>query len=86
MMHDADGEAFNDEAEGEVIPRPPSFWTVAVYLREQAYGGPEEGGWWFDTGVRIDDPTEHGLINVPSVFFDREAARTFAIECQDFVG
>lgn len=23
--------------------------TVAVFLQDQAYGGPEEGGWWFDT-------------------------------------
>lgn len=23
---------------------------VAVYHMEQAYGGPEEGGWWYDTG------------------------------------
>ena len=28
---------------------------VAVYLCDRAYGGPEEGGWWYDTGelVRI---------------------------------
>lgn len=24
---------------------------VNVYLVEQAYGGPEEGGWWYDYGV-----------------------------------
>jgi len=23
---------------------------VNVYLVDRAYGGPEEGGWWFDTG------------------------------------
>ncbi|UCC74155.1 MAG: hypothetical protein JSV86_06230 [Gemmatimonadota bacterium] len=24
---------------------------VNVYLVDQAYGGPEEGGWWYDWGV-----------------------------------
>lgn len=23
---------------------------VAVFLEDRAYGGPEEGGWWYDTG------------------------------------
>jgi hypothetical protein len=26
-----------------------------VYVCDQAYGGPEEGGWWYDTGERIDE-------------------------------
>ena len=26
---------------------------VNVYDIAQAYGGPEEGGWWFDTGVPV---------------------------------
>ncbi len=32
-----------------------STYVVAVYLCDRAYGGPEEGGWWYDTGelVRI---------------------------------
>jgi hypothetical protein len=25
-------------------------YSVSVYLVELAYGGPEEGGWWYDTG------------------------------------
>ena len=30
-------------------------FVVAVYERDRAYGGPEEGGWWYDTGdlVRV---------------------------------
>jgi hypothetical protein len=28
-------------------------WTVAVYDVDRQYGGPEEGGWWFDTGTLI---------------------------------
>lgn len=29
--------------------------TVAVYLIDRAYGGPEEGGWWYNTGAPADD-------------------------------
>lgn len=36
-------EAVEDEAAGTI------FW-VGVYLEDRAYGGPEEGGWWFDYG------------------------------------
>ena len=35
----------------------PGFWTVALYFRQRYYGGPEEGGWWYDqdTLVPADD-------------------------------
>lgn len=26
-----------------------SSWVVSLYEVDQRYGGPEEGGWWFDT-------------------------------------
>ncbi len=26
-------------------------YVVALYEIDRAYGGPEEGGWWYDTGV-----------------------------------
>ena len=26
-------------------------YTVAIYEIDRAYGGPEEGGWWYDTGT-----------------------------------
>lgn len=26
------------------------MWLVSVYSVDRAYGGPEEGGWWYDTG------------------------------------
>lgn len=25
-------------------------YIVALYRIDRAYGGPEEGGWWYDTG------------------------------------
>jgi hypothetical protein len=43
---------FGDEQ--PAIPKAGSF-SVAVYLVDRAYGGNEEGGWWYDCGelVRI---------------------------------
>jgi hypothetical protein len=34
--------------------RPAKWWSVAVYTAERAYGGPEEGGWWYDCGGLVD--------------------------------
>lgn len=31
---------------------PGTCW-VNVYLVDRAYGGPEEGGWWYDTGTAV---------------------------------
>ncbi len=54
---DADGGVYGpgwddpDEAlrnAGEVVSPPPCF--VCVYDVGREYGGPEEGGWWYDTG------------------------------------
>jgi len=40
--------------DGRVVLDPmtlmPVRWWVAVYEIDQGYGGPEEGGWYFDTG------------------------------------
>lgn len=27
-----------------------SSYVVGVYLTDREFGGPEEGGWWYDTG------------------------------------
>ncbi len=28
-------------------------YSVAVYLVDKAYGGPEEGGWWYNAGEAV---------------------------------
>lgn len=33
----------------------PSNFTVAIYMIDQVYGGPEEGGWWYLSGYPDDD-------------------------------
>lgn len=51
----------HEDEDGNLIPaRPghPTFGCVSVYLCDLAYGGPEEGGWWFDYGVPCTDEPE----------------------------
>lgn len=33
----------------------PRRYCVAVYRCDRDYGGPEEGGWWYDCGYRVGD-------------------------------
>lgn len=33
---------------------PATYWSVAVYETGLNYGGPEEGGWWYECGWLID--------------------------------
>ena len=40
----------------EVIYQRPARWfSVAIYSMDRAYGGPEEGGWYYDVGHRVDE-------------------------------
>jgi hypothetical protein len=34
-------------------------YTVAVYLIDKAYGGPEEGGWWYEYGFPSGEHVEY---------------------------
>lgn len=38
---------------GTVRVQPPPVYSVTFYLTDRAYGGPEEGGWYFDTAEPI---------------------------------
>lgn len=50
----AAGDEITDEQLDLQEPPRPTFWTVALYLVDRHYGGPEEGGWWYDAGQRVD--------------------------------
>ncbi|MEO1615296.1 MAG: hypothetical protein AAFV88_05570 [Planctomycetota bacterium] len=49
----------------EIVDVTPSLYAN-LYLHDRAYGGPEEGGWWYDTYSPITDawydvePPKHG--------------------------
>ena len=70
-----DGEAVTVEPGDDI---PANWWTVAVYLSYQIYGGPEEGGWYYSAGSL----TEHGRVRF---FDDYEAARAYQSELWDWV-
>lgn len=38
-----------DSCEQDQEEKAPKFFSVAVVMYDKAYGGPEEGGWYFDT-------------------------------------
>jgi hypothetical protein len=40
----------DEEPEGTFHPNPEVKF-LNVYLEDRAYGGPEEGGWWFSYGI-----------------------------------
>ena len=41
--------------------RVPMLFWIAVYLVQLEWGGPEEGGWWFE---------EAGLVMAPDIYAD----------------
>jgi hypothetical protein len=60
---DEDSYADADESECPVCGWPAwtmaddiflaKWWSVALYECGPAYGGPEEGGWYYDTGILV---------------------------------
>lgn len=51
-----------------VTPDGDQQWFVAVYDVDRVCGGPEEGGWWYDTGELV----QQTAVNSPA---DAEALR-----------
>ena len=43
---------FYESSPGE-HPKPEGPFHLNEYLTNRAYGGPEEGGWWYDTGAFV---------------------------------
>lgn len=57
---------------------PGLFWT-AVWLVTQTWGGPEEGGWWFDSGELVTDPAIYARLGAfPASFGDYLEAHAHA--------
>lgn len=50
-----------------------SFYTVALYLVDRAYGGPEEGGWYYTT-EEVVQPAEYPEGVLPQVFSNKAQA------------
>lgn len=76
----------DDDHDAPQPEAPFSFWTVAIYLVDRSYGGPEEGGWWYDAGERQD--YEIDSINptfMLSVFYAEQRAYNFADALQSLL-
>ena len=50
-------------------------YVLAFYEMDMAYGGPEEGGWWFNTGQ---------LVRVSKTFKNEDRAIHFQCVCNDW--
>ena len=78
--HDATRQALSmyPDATSVWASRAPRDWfVVSVYICYQAYGGPEEGGWWYGTGSPVLDATP-----LMRVFRDHESAASYADRLQ----
>lgn len=57
--------------------------TVAVYLHQRAYGGPEEGGWWYNAYSPVLDPAFlHYIQHFPSTADGDEDADSWRAHVQ----
>lgn len=54
------------------------MYTVGVFLCDRAYGGSEEGGWWYDYGI----PVTCDLAVFNRTFKTRDEAGSYAFELQ----
>ena len=78
-MTDVDGIDWAD-AEDNVLMEmalqslPDPIFHVCVYMVDKRYGGPEEGGWWYEVGVPC---LEHG-VPLPRFTTDPIAAERMA--------
>lgn len=62
---------------------PGLFW-VAAYLEDRIYGGPEEGGWYFDWGTLVTDPEVYSTLQAfPAGFPTWAAAAAHAARMGD---
>lgn len=52
-------------------------YRIAFYELGQSYGGPEEGGWWYDTGRLVREARVE--------FVDREAASRYCRRANDLL-
>ena len=55
---------YDEERRAKISLADEKFSYINVYLADRAYGGPEEGGWYYDYGVpvesrRVLSPTDY---------------------------
>jgi len=50
-----------------------TIFSVSIHMVDRAYGGPEEGGWWFDYG----EP-DHAYFRKTKLFETKDEAYSYA--------
>ena len=65
--------------DASLVLREPAFYVVCVVLQDRAYGGPEEGGWYYDT----TQPCLGGHYPIPVVVKTRDEAEAAADQLYD---
>ena len=70
----APGGDLDDNPDWAVAPAPCLRW-VATFLVTLSYGGPAEGGWFYDSGELVTDPALYARLGaLPAAFLgDAEA-------------
>lgn len=66
-----------DVSEEEMEEQEPKFYSAAIYFVDRYYGGPEEGGWWYNSGEPIERPE---VACLSRVFKTREEAWEYTKE------
>jgi hypothetical protein len=62
----------------------PQMVAVGLYMTDRAYGGPEEGGWYYDCGELIEDPDIYAELGaMPATFRCHADAGIFMRGLQD---
>jgi hypothetical protein len=72
------------EVEEQVETPVATLYWVGLFLQDKAYGGPEEGGWWYNCGQLVTDPefyTQLGML--PQAFTDSEQASAYCREMNE---
>ena len=78
-------ETMNDEPEAESDLVKTLVW-VGLYLNDRTWGGPEEGGWWYDCGVLVTDHAVYAEIGVmPSCHMTLAAALSACAAVEDAI-
>ena len=55
-------------------PTPEGPFHLNEYLTDRAFGGPEEGGWWYDTGSFVDCHGTYPTIDEAAAARDAKAS------------
>lgn len=76
----------SDVDTGEVVAsgKSPRLYWVGLYLEDRAYGGPEEGGWWYECGELVTDADIYTVLGLfPTCHTDEDAAYAASVAMND---